>query len=69
MESYRVKDISLAPQGKLQIELAERRMGALLKVRERFETEKPFVGLTIGMALHLTKETAVLVRTLRAGGA
>lgn len=66
---YRVKDISLAKQGALQIELAERRMGALLRVRQQFEKEKPFTGLTIGMALHVTKETAVLVRTLRAGGA
>ncbi len=66
---YKVKDISLALAGALQIELAERRMGALLRVREQFEKEKPFAGLTIGMALHVTKETAVLVRTLRAGGA
>lgn len=44
-------------------------MGALMKVRERFAKEKPFKGLTIGMALHVTKETAVLVRTLVAGGA
>lgn len=61
--------MGLAGQGKLQIELAERRMGALLNVRERFEKEKPFQGLTVGMALHVTKETAVLVRTLIAGGA
>jgi len=64
-----VKDPSLAAQGKLNIEIAERRMGALLAVRDRFEKEKPFKGLTIGMALHVTKETAVLVRTLVAGGA
>ncbi|MBI3618648.1 adenosylhomocysteinase [Candidatus Peregrinibacteria bacterium] len=64
-----VKDPSLAPQGRLNIELAEKRMGALLTVRERFRKEKPFAGLTIGMALHVTKETAVLVSTLIAGGA
>ncbi len=69
METFRVRDIGLADQGKLNIEYAERQMGALLNVRERFAREKPFVGLTIGMALHVTKETAVLVRTLRAGGA
>jgi len=69
MEAYKVKDIALATQGQLQMELAERRMGALLEVRKRFEREKPFAGLTIGMALHVTKETAMLVRTLRAGGA
>ncbi len=69
MESHRIKDPSLTEQGRLKIEYAERQMGALLKVRERFAKEKPFAGMTIGMALHVTKETAVLVRTLRAGGA
>ncbi len=64
-----VKDPSLAAQGKLNIEIAERRMGALMEVQKRFAKEKPFAGLTIGMALHVTKETAVLVKTLVAGGA
>jgi len=64
-----VSDPALAPQGRLQIELAERRMPALLTLRERFARERPFEGLTIGMALHVTKETAVLVRILKAGGA
>ncbi len=64
-----IKDPSLAGQGKLNLEIAEKRMGALLKLRERFAREKPFNGLTIGMALHVTKETGVLVRTLVAGGA
>ncbi|MBI3331464.1 adenosylhomocysteinase [Candidatus Peregrinibacteria bacterium] len=64
-----VKDPSLAPQGRLNVEIAEKRMGALLALRERFKKEQPFKGLTIGMALHVTKETAVLVRTLTAGGA
>lgn len=64
-----VKDPTLAPQGRLNIEVAEKRMGALLTVRERLGVEKPLIGLTIGMALHVTKETAVLVRTLIAGGA
>ena len=64
-----VKDPSLAEQGRLNLEIAEKRMAALLKVRDRFAKEKPFNGLTIGMALHVTKETGVLVRTLTAGGA
>ena len=64
-----IKDPSLASQGRLNLEIAEKRMGALLKVRERFAKEKPFTGLTIGMALHVTKETGILVRTLVAGGA
>lgn len=44
-------------------------MGALLKVRDRFAKERPFEGLRIGLALHVTKETGILVRTLVAGGA
>src|SRR3989338_5485987 len=68
-QNYAVKDLSLAEQGMKNIEFAEREMGALLKVRERFAKEKPLKGLRIGMALHVTKETAVLVKTLIAGGA
>ncbi len=64
-----VKDSSLTAQGLLNLELAEKRMGALMQVREHFKKERPFEGLTIGMALHVTKETGVLVRTLRDGGA
>ncbi len=64
-----VKDATLAAQGKLNMEIAEKRMGALMKVHDRFAKEKPFKGLTIGMALHVTKETAILVKTLVAGGA
>lgn len=66
---YEVKDIALAEQGERNIGWAEKQMGALLKVRERFEKEKPLSGYRIGMALHVTKETAVLVSTLMAGGA
>src|SRR3989344_6898617 len=66
---YEVKDISLAEQGRKNIELAEMHMQALLKIRTRFVKEQPFKGIRIGLALHVTKETAVLVRTLRAGGA
>ncbi len=68
-ETYEVKDIKLAEQGRKNISFAELHMEALLKVKERFEREKPLRGIRIGMALHITKETAVLVRTLRAGGA
>ncbi len=67
--SYEVKDLSLAEQGKKNLELAERRMGALLAIKDRFEREKPLKGLRVGMALHVTKETGILVRTLLAGGA
>lgn len=68
-ENYEVKDMKLAEQGKKNIEWAEMQMGALMKVKERFEKEKPFEGIRIGLALHVTKETAVLIRTLVAGGA
>jgi adenosylhomocysteinase len=67
--NYEVKDLRLAEQGVLNIEWAESQMGSLLKVRKRFETEKPLMGIRVGMALHVTKETAALVRTLIAGGA
>jgi adenosylhomocysteinase len=66
---YEVKDLSLTSQGRNNIELAELNMGALLEVKKRFEREKPLKGIRVGMALHVTKETAVLVRTLTAGGA
>ena len=68
-ETYVVKDLSLAEQGSLNIEYATKQMGSLLKVKERFEKEKPLKGLRIGIALHVTKETAVLIKTLIAGGA
>ncbi len=68
-KSYEVKDLSLSSQGKKNVELAEMHMGALLEVKKRFEKEKPLKGVRIGLALHVTKETAVLVRTLSAGGA
>ena len=67
--NYEVKDIKLAEQGRLNIELAESRMQIVMKIKDRFAKEKPFAGMTIGLALHLTKETAVLVKALRAGGA
>jgi len=67
--AYEVKNISLADQGRRNIEWAESQMGALLKIRERFEREKPLAGHRIGLALHITKETGVLVHTLIAGGA
>jgi len=66
---FKVKDQSLAKQGKLQIDWAENQMKVLMKIREEFKKKKPFEGITISAALHVTKETAVLVKTLKAGGA
>jgi adenosylhomocysteinase len=69
MEEFKVKDKSLAPQGKLQIEWAAAHMPVLSQIKARFLKEKPFTGLTLGACLHVTKETAVLMETLLAGGA
>jgi len=68
-QNFEVKDLKLAEQGSLNIAYAEMRMPLMRTITKRFEKEQPFKGLTIGLALHVTKETAVLVRTLRAGGA
>jgi adenosylhomocysteinase len=68
MES-RVKDLSLAEEGKKIVEWAEFKMPVLAKIKERFEKEKPLKGVKIGACLHVTKETAVLTKTLIAGGA
>lgn len=64
-----VKDLSLALEGKRRIEWAERDMPVLRAVRERFEKEQPFAGKTLAAVLHVTAETANLVRALKAGGA
>lgn len=68
-DGYEVKNIGLAEKGRNNIEWAESQMGALMTVRKRFSSEKPLRGIRIGMALHATKETAALVRTLITGGA
>jgi adenosylhomocysteinase len=66
---YDIKDISLAEEGKRRIEWAERDMPVLKTIRERFEKEQPFAGKTLAAVLHVTAETANLVRVLKAGGA
>ena len=66
---YDVKDIALAAEGKRRIEWAERDMPVLRSVRERFEKEQLFAGKVLAAVLHVTAETANLVRTLKAGGA
>ena len=68
-QTYEVRDLKLAEQGLKNIEWAEKEMGALMKIKDRFAREKPLQGIRVGMALHVTKETAVLVKTLVAGGA
>jgi len=65
----KVKDPSLAKEGKKKIAWAEDHMPVLMKIREEFRKDKPLKGLTIAACLHVTKETAVLMRTLKDGGA
>ncbi|MBI5035871.1 adenosylhomocysteinase [Candidatus Micrarchaeota archaeon] len=65
----KIKDASLATQGLAKIEWASREMPVLNEIRKRFEKEKPLKGIRIAACLHVTKETAVLMRTLKAGGA
>ncbi len=69
MADYKIKNIDLAKDGVLLIEWASKHMPALSQIRQRFEKEKPLKGLMIGACLHVTKETAVLVEALKAGGA
>ncbi len=66
---YHVKDLSLAEAGKNRIEWAEMDMPVLRSIRERFSKEKPLKGIRISACLHVTTETANLVRTLKEGGA
>ncbi|MDF1544094.1 MAG: adenosylhomocysteinase, partial [bacterium] len=64
-----ISDIKLAKQGKDRIEWAERSMPVLRAIRERFAKEKPLRGINMACCLHVTTETANLMRTLKAGGA
>jgi adenosylhomocysteinase len=66
---FEVKDIGLAAEGKRRIEWADLDMPVLNLLRKRFEKEKPFAGKRLSACLHVTAETANLVRTLKAGGA
>jgi len=69
MEEYDVKDTKLAEGGRRRIDWAEREMPVLRLIKERFEKEKPLKGMRIAACLHVTTETANLMRTLHAGGA
>jgi adenosylhomocysteinase len=64
-----VADIGLADEGRLRVEWAGGQMHVINALKERFEKDKPFEGITIGACLHVTTETANLVQALRAGGA
>ncbi|MEA2487589.1 MAG: adenosylhomocysteinase, partial [Actinomycetota bacterium] len=64
-----IRDIALASEGRLRVEWADRQMPVLARIRERFEKERPLDGIRIAACLHVTTETANLMRTLAAGGA
>ncbi len=66
---YDIKDVKLSKQGKEKIEWAEKSMPVLRSIRERFKKEKPLKGINLACCLHVTTETANLMRTLKAGGA
>jgi adenosylhomocysteinase len=66
---YDVKDLRLADQGYLKIEWAEATMPVLRLIKKRFEKEQPFRGIRMAACLHVTTETANLMKTLKAGGA
>jgi len=66
---YDIKDINLAKKGRLRIEWAAMSMPVLTTIQERFTKEKPLAGIRLSACLHVTTETAALLKTLKAGGA
>ncbi len=66
---YDIRDIALAEKGRLRMEWAEMAMPVLRLIRSRFEKERPLDGIRLSACLHVTTETAALMRTLLAGGA
>jgi adenosylhomocysteinase len=67
--SYDVTDPALAELGRQRIAWADTHMPVLTTIRERFAKERPLEGVTMAACLHITTETANLLRTLKAGGA
>ncbi len=69
MENYHIKDVKQAEGGRRRIEWAEREMPVLRMIQERFAKERPLAGVRVSACLHVTAETANLMRALQAGGA
>jgi adenosylhomocysteinase len=69
MENFDIKDKSLAEGGRRRIKWADREMPVLQFIQERFIKERPFEGIRMSACLHVTSETANLMKTLQAGGA
>src|ERR671938_792718 len=68
-QRYDVRDLALAEEVMRRIEWADRQMPVLQEIRKRFEREQPLNGYRVSACLHVTTETANLMRTLKAGGA
>ncbi|GAI47444.1 unnamed protein product [marine sediment metagenome] len=66
---YHIKDVKLADKGRKRIEWAAGEMPVLRLIKEEFKKKKPLKGLNIAACLHVTSETAILMQTLKAGGA
>lgn len=64
-----VRDLSLAPEGKLKIDWVQAHMPVLNRIREQFERDQPFKGLRVAISLHLEAKTAYLAKVVQAGGA
>lgn len=69
MSNFDIRDSKLAEGGRRRISWAEREMPVLRLIKERFEKERPFEGIRMSACLHVTSETANLMKTLQAGGA
>src|SRR5512147_72211 len=69
MDTYDIRDPKLAEGGRRRIDWAEREMPVLRLIRERFAKERPLKGLRLSACLHVTTETANLMKTLHDGGA
>ncbi len=69
MTNFDVKELSLAEGGRRRIDWAEREMPVLRMIQVRFQKERPLKGLRVSACLHVTSETANLMKTLQAGGA
>jgi len=69
MAHYRIKDESLAHKGKKKIDWAEEHMPVLVSLRDKYRDKKPLEGVRVSGCLHVTKETGVLIRTLKSTGA
>ena len=67
--AHDIKDLALSEEGSRLVDWADRDMPVLREIRERFEQEQPFRGLRISACLHVTPETANLMRVIKAGGA